>query len=218
MADIQTLIQATGPLPIDVTFQNDTDEPFLLYVAGSAWANQPGMIGVQVAIDGNVLDTVSVYANEGNSHKTLVAKIIQVPALKIGPHEIKLIPLPGTNIDANDSFSVSAILGQAWIINHQGAIPSYTAFQSEADTPALFFLSGSAFRNPAGPIGLGLVIDGNMIATSNGWVNEVNSHHALPPVMIVADLTVGQHEIGISMTSGETNSDLNDLFCAAVIY
>jgi hypothetical protein len=218
MADIQTLIQASGPLPIDVTFQNDTDEPFLLYVAGSAWANQPGMVGVEVSIDGNVLDTVSVYANEGNSHKTLVAKIIQAPALKIGPHEIKLIPLPGTNIDANDSFIVSAILGEAWILNHQGAIPYYTNFTSEVQGPATVFLCGSAFRNPAGPFGISLVIDHQSVAVSNAWVNEQNSHHAFPPVMAVTNLTPGQHQIGFSMTSGETQSDGNDVFCAAVFF
>ncbi len=218
MADIETIFNGSGPLPVRQKFQVDSDEPMLLYVAGTGWAERPGLLSVTVGIDGKAVGSASVYTNEPNSHKALVATIIQAPALTIGSHELELTPLPGTNTDANDVFTVSAILGKAAVIAHNGGIPWYTTLESQVQGDALVFLSGSAYRNPAGPIGISLVIDHEPVLQSDGWVNEPSSHHALPPVMGVTSLTPGSHQIGFSMTSGETQTDGNDNFCMAVFF
>ncbi len=219
MAYVQTVLASAGPLPVSTSFTNDSDDPLFFYVAGSAWSPAPGMLSVQLLIDGRVVDTISVFANEANSHKTLVAKIIEVPALSLGSHTISLQTTGNTIADQNDFFSVSVIEPEdAFVLNYQGPIPYYTTFQSEIEGTALVFLSGSAWSGSAGPLNLLLVINHNPVASRSTWVNEGNSHHALPPVFTLAKLSVGKSQIGFSMNDPATQTDSNDFLFATIFF
>jgi hypothetical protein len=221
MPDVDVLLSnKVGPLPISVSFQNTDEDPLILYIGGSAWSPVPNTIlGIHVLMDGKVIDTVNVYANEAQSHKTLVGKMITVPGLSLGKHTITLQPAAGTVTDGNDVFSIAMLSGDySYVLNYQGAIPHYTTFTSNASGPCLIFLSGSAYSGFSGTNGISLVIDSNVVLASSLYMNEANSHHAFPGVFQVVDLTPGEHQIGFSMPMPEVQTDQNDFFCAAVFF
>jgi hypothetical protein len=220
MADVQVLLSnAPGPLPIKLDYQNEDDDPLVFFVAGSAFSTAgSARIGIQLFIDGKLIDTVTVFANEPSSHKALVAKMISVPALSIGKHTISLSAAAGTTTDANDVVSLAIFPEAAFVLNQDGPIPAYTSFQSQVSGPALVFLSGSAYTQYGGTCGIYLVMDGNPVLTSSVYMNEVNSHHAVPAVFGTVDLTPGPHKIGFSTTTGDMMTDQNDFFSAAVFF
>ena len=218
MSDVEVLLKnKTGPLPITVDWQETDNLPQVFYVGGSAYnASGPGLVGVQLLIDGNLIDTVQVWVNEKSSHRALVGKMIPVPALSLGNHKITLQAAPGTSTDDNDLFALAVFPQRAFVLNQKGPIPAYTTFKSEVSGPALIFLSGSAYSAFVGSIGIYLVIDGTPVLTSSVWANEINSHHAMPAVFGITELTPGDHQIGFSTTTGDMQTDQNDFFSAAV--
>ena len=71
---VQVLIgNQKGPLPIKASFMAPGDMPMYLEVLGSVWtttANQ--MIGIQVAVDGNVIGQANVFSNGASTHRPVV--------------------------------------------------------------------------------------------------------------------------------------------------
>ena len=107
---IQQLISQKGPLPITASFTAKAEDLVGFYVAGSAWTKNPNQsIGVQVLLDGQSLGFIWVYANEAQSHKTLMAKLLPVD-VEHGQHEVKLVAWEGTVSDSNDYFIVQIII------------------------------------------------------------------------------------------------------------
>lgn len=105
---IQQLISQKGPLPIRTTFDYQGDGSVGFYVGGSAWTKSVQPIGVQFLLDGNSLGFVWVYANEPNSHKALMPKLLSVQMTR-GKHELELVAWEGTVSDSNDYFVVQII-------------------------------------------------------------------------------------------------------------
>ena len=96
-----------GPLPIKTQFMAPGDMPMYLEVQGSVWtqtANQ--MIGIQVAVDGNVIGTANIFSNTASTHRTVVPVYLPVK-LGQGSHTIELSVAPGTTTtsDFNDFYS-----------------------------------------------------------------------------------------------------------------
>ena len=103
---VQVLIgNQKGALPIKASFMSPGDMPMYLEVQGSVWtttANQ--MIGIQVAIDGNVIGTANIFSNTANTHRTAVPVYLPVK-LGQGSHTIELSAASNTTSDYNDFYS-----------------------------------------------------------------------------------------------------------------
>lgn len=106
---VQVLINnQKGPLPIQASFMAPGDMPMYIEVQGSVWtqtANQ--MIGIQVALDGNVLGTANIFSNAASTHRAVVPVYLPVK-LTQGSHTVQLSVAPSTTTvsDLNDRFTV----------------------------------------------------------------------------------------------------------------
>jgi hypothetical protein len=115
MAQIQQVIAQAGPLPINATATISTDGPTMVTIAGSVWTTQTNsMIGVQLAIDGQVVAKAQIYSNGPDTHRAVVPVTISYtfPMGPRGPepHEFTLFALTEqTTSDFNDFFSVSVL-------------------------------------------------------------------------------------------------------------
>jgi hypothetical protein len=79
-------------------------------ISASAYATAPASsIGVQLALDGNVVGSAAVFANEPGSHKALISPLSIVTLSSPGTHSVMLTAAGGTATDANDSFTVTII-------------------------------------------------------------------------------------------------------------
>lgn len=78
-----------------------------IFFAGSAWHTPgPGMVGVNLLIDGNFVTSAKVYTNEQASHKCLipVSVVMKLPA---GLHAATIAAADTqTKIDHNDLFTL----------------------------------------------------------------------------------------------------------------
>ncbi len=105
---VQVLIgNQKGPLPITASFMAPGDMPMYLEVAGSVWtttANQ--LIGIQVAVDGNVVGTANIFSNTASTHRTAVPVYLPIK-LGQGSHKIELSVAPNTTTtsDFNDFYT-----------------------------------------------------------------------------------------------------------------
>ena len=105
---VQVLIgNQKGPLPIQASFMAPGDMPMYLEVVGSVWtttANQ--MIGIQIAVDGNVIGTANVFSNTASTHRPVVPVYLPIK-LTQGSHTIQLAVAPNTTTvsDLNDFFT-----------------------------------------------------------------------------------------------------------------
>ena len=220
MLDIDAIFNGNGPFGKG-TFETDIDGPALLLVSGTAYATEAGMIGFSVAIDGTDLATATVFANEINSHKTLVTAAAQIK-ITPGQHTYAITPLSNTICDQNDVATISLWAVAAvppFIWTFAGPIPQYTTFNSDVSGTALVLLQGSAFSDDyERQIGINVILDGNPVLVSQSYVNEINSHHALPLVMGPVAMTSGQHEIGVSTINGDFETDNNDSYTVVVIF
>ena len=61
-------------------------------------------------------------------------------------------------------------------------------------------------------------IDSVVVATSNGFTNEANSHKAFPPTFtVVTSVTAGSHTLDLVPRDAFTVTDFNDFFNVAVL-
>jgi len=96
-----------GPLPIQASFMSPGDMPMYLEVAGSVWTQTANnMIGIQVAVDGNVVGTANIFSNGASTHRAVVPVYLPVK-LGQGSHTIQLSAAPSTSTvsDLNDLFT-----------------------------------------------------------------------------------------------------------------
>jgi hypothetical protein len=103
---IQVLLKQDGPLPISVSFNAPGDSPMYIEVQGSVWtttANQ--MIGIDIALDGQVIGTATIFSNAASTHRTVVPAYVPVK-LTQGQHKLTLSAKSGsqTTSDYNDNY------------------------------------------------------------------------------------------------------------------
>lgn len=105
---VQVLIgNQKGPLPIQATFMAPGDMPMNLEVTGSVWTQTANnMIGIQIAIDGNVVGTANIFSNGNATHRAVVPVYLPVK-LAQGSHTIQLSAAPNTSTvsDYNDFYT-----------------------------------------------------------------------------------------------------------------
>ena len=101
---IQVIAAQAGPLPITTTFAAPGDMPMYLEVSGSVWtqsANQ--LIGIVVALDGNVVGKAQIFSNGNTTHRAVVPAYIAIK-LTQGQHTLTLSADSNTVADFNDRF------------------------------------------------------------------------------------------------------------------
>jgi len=105
---VQVLIgNQKGPLPIKASFMAPGDMPMYLEVQGSVWTQSTNqMIGIQIAVDGNVLGTANLFSNAPSTHRTVVPVYLPIK-LAQGSHTIELSVAPNTTTvsDFNDFYT-----------------------------------------------------------------------------------------------------------------
>lgn len=222
--DITQIFSTSGPLPQKFPVTIDQNIVQLLYVAGSCYTTRGDeMIGAQVRIDDDPLPlgTVSVFSNEKNSHKAMVAQVMPIKAA-IGEHVLTLMPLPGsaTVSDQNDVWTGSLLqfsTDRPFVWRTPGPVPQSTTLHSNVLGPAVLYFSASCWMDEPAMGGISAVLDGNVVGQSQLWFNESASHKALPPMMVPIDLTPGDHQIGFGLVTGNERTDGNDVFTMALL-
>ena len=105
---VQVIIgNQVGPLPIKASFMAPGDMPMYLEVQGSVWTQTANnLIGIEVAIDGNVVGTANIFSNGSTTHRAVVPVYLPVK-LGQGSHTIQLSVAPNTTTvsDLNDRFT-----------------------------------------------------------------------------------------------------------------
>ena len=216
--------QAVTQFPLSVKFTPRDTSPAQLYVTASAYSTTPNQpIGVNVALDGEPLGALMLFANEAISHKALVAKLFPVQFDDLNPHTLTFsAATPNTVCDFNDAIGATLLMiadVAPFVWNTTGPIPQYTTYQSQISGPALLFFSGSAYQNGGGTMGLEVVIAGQPAAISQLQAVSM-SHEALPPrfTQVMLKYSKDPIQIGFSTSTGEVASDQNDNYQLAIIY
>jgi hypothetical protein len=105
---VQVLIgNQKGPLPVKAQFMAPGDMPMYLEVQGSVWTQSTNqMIGIQIAVDGNVLGTANLFSNASSTHRTVVPVYLPIKLVQ-GSHTIELSVAPNTTTvsDFNDFYT-----------------------------------------------------------------------------------------------------------------
>jgi hypothetical protein len=109
MADVQVIIAQTGPLPITVSADIESDGPAILTLAGSVWtATANTMIGVSLSIDGQPAEiSARIFSNGPTTHRAVVPMTVPY-TFSIGSHKFTLEAMNAqTTSDFNDFFELS---------------------------------------------------------------------------------------------------------------
>ena len=102
---IQIILSQKGPLPVKASFMSPGDLPLYLEVQGSVWTGTANtMIGIQVAVDGNVVGQANIFSNASSTHRATVPAYIPIK-LDQGSHTLELIAAPNTVSDLNDNYT-----------------------------------------------------------------------------------------------------------------
>lgn len=102
---IQVIVAQAGPLPISASFSAPGDEPMYLEVNGSVWSQSTNeLLGIVVALDGNVIGDAQIFSNGNTTHRAVVPAYIQVQ-LSEGQHTLTLSAGNNTVSDYNDRFA-----------------------------------------------------------------------------------------------------------------
>jgi hypothetical protein len=105
---VQVIInQQKGPLPVNATFNAPSDAPIFLEVAGSVWTQTANaMIGIAIALDGQIIGTAQIFSNANATHRAVVPAYLPIQ-LKQGQHTLTLSPVSGSSTvsDVNDFFT-----------------------------------------------------------------------------------------------------------------
>jgi hypothetical protein len=105
------------------------------------------------------------------------------------------------------------------IILQNGPLPIKVPADIETDGPTVVTVAGSVWTATANSmIGVGLLIDGNLMAKAQIFSNQSNEHRTVVPVSIPYTFTIGQHTFTLEPLTPQTTSDANDLFCVTVQY
>jgi len=108
---LQTIISAAGPLPLSHKFTPMADGPVAFIVTGTAWSTSaPGMIGIQVALNGLSIGATALFANQNSVHMTLPPVFLNAKIASSHPQEITITAMANTVTDLNDRFVVQLIL------------------------------------------------------------------------------------------------------------
>ena len=102
----------TGPLPVTSIPFATGGGTLLLFVSGSAYVPAPGLLGLQVRVDSQLVGIVSFATSTANTRVPLNGTIIASGVPAGSDHRITVEVLddaPSTRTDGNDFFSVTVL-------------------------------------------------------------------------------------------------------------
>jgi hypothetical protein len=103
---LTSVITGAGPLPRSGNFTSGGGT-LMIFVSGSGYSPSAGaLIGMDVVLDGNLIDSCLIFANPAVTHLAFVPATIRAGAAP-GAHTIKLVPRAGTTTDNTDFFRVT---------------------------------------------------------------------------------------------------------------
>jgi hypothetical protein len=103
------------------------------------------------------------------------------------------------------------------VLQAKGPLPLKGSFDFQSTSPATLIISGTARASFAGPMGVGLWVDGNLTAWIMIWANETASHKALVTCPAPINLGFGTHQYSLDLLAN-TQTDINDSFSVVIIY
>ena len=98
-----------GPLPKSFSSFNSGGGRLLVLVSASSYGTAGTMMGVTLRIDGVYRENTIMYPNQTGVHAAHPLSMQVLTNVGAGNHSLELIPLSGTNTDANDSFQITVI-------------------------------------------------------------------------------------------------------------
>lgn len=108
--DAEVLYSCQGSLPTaEVKFRSNSEKQ-LIFVSGSVFAREPGVVKVYIEIDHADVAEILIYANEPHIHIPAIPQMFPL-RLGVGQHTLRLKAAPGTPTasDDNDFYQVLLI-------------------------------------------------------------------------------------------------------------
>jgi hypothetical protein len=101
------LLNTNGPLAVNQTFTN-SGGTLVISASGTGFSTIAGaIIGMDIVIDGTIIDSCTIYANPSFTHMAFMPKTIVKTGLAAGPHTLALTPHGSTATDATDTYCVT---------------------------------------------------------------------------------------------------------------
>ena len=109
------------------------------------------------------------------------------------------------------------------VIAQYGPLPIQVTADIETDGPTVVTVAGSVWTTTQDSmIGVGLMIDGNVVAQAPIFSNGPSTHRAVVPVSFPYTFTStgqpNQHTFVLEEMTPQTTSDYNDYFSVTVLY
>ncbi|HYN85740.1 MAG TPA: hypothetical protein VER32_10820 [Pyrinomonadaceae bacterium] len=107
MANVLTIFDQVGPLPLNATLDVRSDGPALLMISGSVWTEtQNSNIGITLLIDGKAVAGAGIFCNPTTQHVAVVTAYVPVQ-LTFGSHTFTLQASSTSTVsDFNDTYNV----------------------------------------------------------------------------------------------------------------
>jgi len=110
MLAFQAFNSTPGPLPLTSASFTSRGQTLLIIASGSGFvAATPGLVGMDIKVDGVIKGASRAYTNEALSHKAFVTNALLVTGIAAGAHTISLSVQAGTSTDGGDIFSAAVI-------------------------------------------------------------------------------------------------------------
>lgn len=105
------------------------------------------------------------------------------------------------------------------IVQQVGPLPIKATFQAIGDGKMYLEVNGSVWSQKLNVlIGIGINLDGKNVGHARIWSNGTATHRTVVPAYIPIQLSQGKHTLTLSPDTGDTVSDLNDLYTAVIHY
>ncbi len=104
------------------------------------------------------------------------------------------------------------------IVAASGPLPIKAQFNSPSVGSTDFIITGTAWANAVGQIGLVVSINGAQVGTATVYANATSSHMTLPTLFVTVNLPTQQGTIVITPATGSTVTDFNDTFVVNIEY
>lgn len=218
----ETLLkQVHGPLPLASPSFSANGGDILVMVSGTAYHYRIGPVSIATHFGGFSLGSLTFFAGEPNSHKSLGSKGMVASNVVKGSHQISL-SASDTLTDANDVFDVSILqvpktVKLTSLPDLKGPLPALSTFATSGGK-LLILLSGSSYNTAnGGVISTSIAINGKQIGSLKVYTNEGLLHRLfIPEAIVIENLPAGSHTI--SLTNGDnTATNINDSFNITIL-
>lgn len=104
------------------------------------------------------------------------------------------------------------------IVNQAGPLPITATFNAVTDEPTYLEVNGSVWCEYAGPIRIGIDLDGQNVGLAQIYSDGGTTHRTVVPAYIPIQLSQGPHTLYLYASSSEARSDDRDSYTAVIHY